>query len=132
MTNVEIERQAIEHVLRLDRTAGREPTDLHLKGAPYDIDSPPRKIEVKAFSGSARGAQVPLEDRQVQAAKSDPANFYLYVVDNVAQVDSGAMAVRVIDGTALLAMINRTRPHITYWPSLRAAEYDNAKHLGND
>jgi hypothetical protein len=87
---------------------------------------------VKAFSGSARGAQVPLEDRQVQAAKSDPANFYLYVVDNVAQVDSGAMAVRVIDGTALLAMINRTRPHITYWPSLRAAEYDNAKHLGND
>jgi len=69
------------------RSCGRKPEDVTRKGAPFDISSPPRKIEVKAFGGSARGAPVPLEDRQVAEARSDPANFYLYVVDNVTTGD---------------------------------------------
>ena len=120
MTNSETERKAIEYVMQLERDAGRTPEDVSRKGVPYDISSPPRKIEVKASGGSARGAAVPLEGSQVEQAKSDPENFYLYVVDNVA---SSQIAVRVIHGAALAA-IERTTPRLTYWPTFRAGDYD--------
>lgn len=83
MANSETERRAIEFVMQCELAAGRVPEDVSRKGAQFDISSPPRKIEVKAFGGSARGAPVPLEERQVREAASDPANFFLYVVDNV-------------------------------------------------
>ncbi|MFI5949763.1 protein NO VEIN domain-containing protein [Micromonospora chalcea] len=50
MGNSEIERVAIEHVMELEPD-GRVPEDFHLTGAPYDVSSPPRQIEVKAFGG---------------------------------------------------------------------------------
>ena len=124
MANTEIERAAIEHVLELERKAGREPVDVHLQGFPYDVSSPPRKIEVKAFGGSARGAPVPLEDRQVKAAREDPENFYVYVVDNVAAGQQAQIAVRVLHGPVLRAMLDRAAPHVTYWPTLRTTDYD--------
>ncbi|KAB1160983.1 DUF3883 domain-containing protein [Micromonospora sp. AMSO12t] len=130
MGNSEIERIAIEYVMELERRDGRVPEDVHLTGAPYDVSSPPRQIEVKAFGGSARSASVPLEDRQVQAARQEPQNFYLYVVDNVARAGEGLMRVRVIHGDVLTKMLDRTRPQITYWPTLRAQEYDDAEQLG--
>jgi hypothetical protein len=130
MNNSEIERMAIEYVMHLERCEGRVPEDVHLTRAPYDVSSPPRKIEVKAFGGSARSAAVPLEERQVQAARQEPENFYLYVVDNVARADEGLMRVRVIHGDALAKMLDRTKPQITYWPTLRAQEYDDAVQLG--
>jgi hypothetical protein len=130
MGNSEVERIAIEFVMDLERRAGRIPADVHLTGAPYDVSSPPRKIEVKAFGGSARGAPVPLEERQVQAAREDPANFYLYVVDNVACADEGLMCARVIHGDALQEMLTRTKPQVTYWPTFRVSEYDHAEQLG--
>jgi hypothetical protein len=71
VVNHEVERVAIEYVMQLERAAGRCPEDVHLRGVPYDISSPPRKIEVKAFSKSARGEAVPLEQRQFQAANED-------------------------------------------------------------
>jgi len=77
LANADIERAGIEYVIRLEREAGRAPEDVHLQGFPYDICSPPRKIEVKAFGGSARGAPVPLEDRQVKAAQEDPNDLNL-------------------------------------------------------
>jgi hypothetical protein len=129
MGNSETERTAIEYVMELERSAGRVPVDVHLKGAPYDVSSPPRKIEVKAFGRSARGAPVPLEDRQVQAARQDPEHFYLYVVDNVAYAAEGLMRVRMIHGDALANMLDRTKPQITYWPTFRALEYDSAEQL---
>lgn len=127
MGNRETERIAIEYVMDLERSAGRAPEDVRLTGAPYDISSPPRKIEVKAFGGSARGAPVPLEERQVRAAREDPANFYLYVVDNVALADEGLMRVRVIHGDRLTQMLARTKPQVTYWPTFRVSEYDEAE-----
>lgn len=129
MGNSEIENVAIEHVLRLVRQAGRTPEDVHLRGLPFDISSPPRMIEVKAFGGSARGAAVPLEDRQVEAATQYPDSFYLYVVDNVAKADLGAVQVRVIQGEALRELLARSKPHITHWSTLRAAEYDKAERM---
>lgn len=127
MTNSETERVAIEHVMALERRAGRQPEDVHLRGHPYDISSPPRKIEVKAFGGSARGAPVPLEDRQVKAAQESPENFYVYVVDNIAGAAGAKIAVRVLHGEILRAMLDRATPHITYWPTLRTADYDQIR-----
>ncbi len=125
MANADIERAGIEYVLRLEREAGRHPEDVHdQRGFSYDVSSPPRKIEVKAFGGSARGAPIPLEDRQVKAAREDPENFYVYVVDNIASGDQAKIAVRVLHGPVLRAMIDRTMPQITYWPTLRTSDYD--------
>jgi hypothetical protein len=100
-----------------------EPEDVHLKGLPYDVYSPPRKIEVKASSGSARGAAIPLEDRQVKAARLDPANYYAYIVDNVPSQDQ--ITLRVLHGQLLAKMLDRTAPHITYWPTIRVSDYDH-------
>ncbi|MER7992020.1 DUF3883 domain-containing protein [Micromonospora chalcea] len=126
----ETERIAIEYVMELERRNGRVPEDVHLTGAPYDVSSPPRQIEVKAFGGSARSAPVPLEDRQVRAARQEPENFYLYVVDNVARANDGLMCVGIIHGDVLSKMLDRTKPQITYRPTLRAQEYDGADQLG--
>lgn len=124
MANPDIERAGIEYVIRLEREAGRHPEDVHQQGFPYDISSPPRKIEVKAFGGSARGASIPLEDRQVKAAREDPEHFYLYVVDNIAAGEQAKVAVRALHGPTLRAMLDRAVPRITYWPTLRTSEYD--------
>jgi Domain of unknown function (DUF3883) len=124
MANSETERRAIEFVMQCELAAGRVPEDVSRKGAPFDISSPPRKIEVKAFGGSARGAPVPLEERQVREAASDPANFFLYVVDNVTTGDGSKIAIREIHGNLLSSMIGRTTPHLTYWPTLRVGDYD--------
>lgn len=128
LTNAEVERLALERVVELERAAGREPVDTHLSGEPYDIDSPPRKIEVKAYGGSADGAGLPLEKRQVDEALSDPENFYVYVVDNI-RGGRDAMTVRAIHGEMLAEMINRSTPKQTWWPTLRRAEYAAAERL---
>jgi hypothetical protein len=129
MSNTQTEAVAIALVMELERQAGRTPEDVHLGGLPYDVSSPPRKIEVKAFSGSARGAGIPLEERQVQAAMQDPDHFYLYVVDNVAKGDEGLIRVRVIHGAVLQSMLARSKPRLTRWPTLRVAEYDAADQM---
>jgi hypothetical protein len=67
---------------------------------------------------------LPLEDRQVKAAREDPENFYVYVVDNLTAEDRARIAVRVLHGQVLRAMLDRAKPHITYWPTLRTADYD--------
>jgi hypothetical protein len=129
MGNDEIERLAIEHVMRLERQHGRNPVDVHKSGEPYDVYSPPRKIEVKAFGNSARTKQVPLENRQVIAALEDSENFYVYVVDHVIPDSGEPISVRVLHGEILRSMIERSTPNVTYWPSFRAAEYDDAERL---
>ncbi|MFE2418776.1 DUF3883 domain-containing protein [Streptomyces hokutonensis] len=130
MGNKETEQAAITHVLAVERAAGRDPRDVRTTGLPYDIDSAPRMIEVKAFSGSARSETLALEHRQITAAQANPERFYLYVVDNLARPDGAEVGVRVLHGEVLLAMIERSRPAITHWPTFRAAEYDQAERLG--
>ena len=53
------------------------------------------------------------------------------MVDNVAlaMVGAGEIGVRVIPGQAVLAMIECTKPSVTYWPTLRVADYDQAERL---
>lgn len=131
VTNRETEDFAINFVLKLERAAGREPEDLRKKQAPVDVRSESRLIEVKAFGGSARGQPVPLEQRQVDALRADPANFFLYIVENVSQARAGEAEARVLvlDGHTVQAMVERTQPSTTYWPTLRTAEYNHAPQL---
>jgi hypothetical protein len=96
--NKETEQAAIAHVMALEQAAGREPKDVRFTGLPYDVESPPRKIEVKAFSRSARSEPLPLEHRQVTAAKTDPDHYYVYVVDNLTDPDGSKVGVRVLHG----------------------------------
>jgi hypothetical protein len=130
LTNTDVERIALQRVMALERAAGREPVDVHLQGDPFDVRSDPRKIEVKAFGGSARSVPLPLEHRQVDAWRADPENFYVYVVDNV-RAGADAMTVRVLHGEVLAGMVTRTQPVATYWPTLRAAEYDTAEQISD-
>ncbi|WP_328682200.1 DUF3883 domain-containing protein [Streptomyces sp. NBC_01261] len=113
MGNRETEQAAITHVLALERAAGREPRDVRTSGLPYDVDSAPRMIEVKAFSRSARSEPLPLEHRQVLAARANPDRFHLYVVDNLAGPDGTEIGVRVLHGEILRGMIERSQPRMT-------------------
>lgn len=80
--NKAIEDAAIEWVIGLERAAGRQPRDTRHAGAPADIESPPRLIEVKSFGTSNRGYDLWLEVRQLEEANTNP-DFYVYVVENV-------------------------------------------------
>ncbi len=129
MGNRETEQAAITHVMALERAAGRDPKDVRTSGLPYDVESLPRLIEVKAFNRTARSEALPLEHRQVEAARANSEHYYLYVVDNLAGAEGAEVGVRILHGEALSAMIERTQPQITYWPTFRAAEYDQAERL---
>lgn len=133
MSNKKTEDFAVDVVMQIERREGREPVDVRRAGASWDVSSPPRNIEVKAFGGSARGEPIPIEKRQAEAALADPASFYLYVVDNVALAMTVAdeVGVRVIPGEAVLEMIKRTTPSVTYWPTLRVADYDQAERFSS-
>ena len=122
-TNAATEHAAIEHVMAAEKAAGRVPEDLRRAGMPYDISSPPRKIEIKAFSRSARGEVLALEESQVAEARRDPGNYYLYVVDHV--TDPSQIAIRIIHGDLLTDILNRTPPTISYWATFRTGEYDS-------
>jgi hypothetical protein len=70
-----------------------------------------------------------LGQRQVDAARADADHFYLYVVDNLAGRGGARVGLRVLHGDVMLAMIERSRPQTTYWPTFRAVEYDRAEQL---
>jgi hypothetical protein len=124
LTNSAVENAAIDFVMSLERGAGREPVDVRRTRSAGDIVSPPRTIEVKAIGRSARGADLPLEVPQLEAARSDP-DFYVYVVDNVRQGDPGQFNLRILGGERLQRLLVRVKEQRYYalpWP---VAEYDS-------
>lgn len=123
--NKAIETAAIEWVMELERAAGREPRDTRYRGAPADVESGERVIEVKAFGGSNRGFGLWLETRQVDEARSNP-NFYVYVVENVRQGDSSRFTLKVLGGERLQRLVSKAKERRYYevpWP---VADYDSA------
>jgi hypothetical protein len=56
-----IEEAAIEWVMGLEHAAGRWPRDTRCEGAPADIESLPRLIELKSFGTSNLGYDLWLE-----------------------------------------------------------------------
>lgn len=98
---------AIEHVIAQERKDGRRPENVSRKGMPFDISSPPRKIEVKSFRRSARGDVITLKNRQYKAAMADPENFYIYVVDKVSSAAGASIGVRVFHDALLAELLNQ-------------------------
>src|SRR3990172_12539630 len=96
-----IEGAAVAWTTSLERAAGRVPTDRR----PADVESPPRIIEVKASAKSYRGWFLPLEPVQVERAGVDP-NFYLYVVENIAQGDPAKFTLKVLHGERLTRLLH--------------------------
>jgi hypothetical protein len=122
--NKATETAAIEWVMELERAAGREPRDTRFAGAPADILSPPRVIEVKAFGKSNRGYDLWLETRQMEEARSN-RDFYLYVVENVRQGDPALFTLRVLTGDRLLRLLERAKEQRYFTVPWPVAHYDS-------
>jgi hypothetical protein len=124
--NRNIETAAIQWVMGLERTAGRVPVDKRSDPRyPADIDSPPRVIEVKAVGADARGQDLPLEVAQIERAKVD-VNFYLYVVDRIAQGNPANFRLKVFAGDRLARLITRVREQRYYELPVPVADFDGA------
>jgi hypothetical protein len=122
-SNNAVENAAIAWVMELERAAGRSPVDTRYAGAPSDIESPPRLIEVKSFGRSTRGNDLLMEPSQVDEARRNP-DFYVYVVENVRQGDPALFTLRVVGGDRLKRLLSRAREYRGYsvpWP---VGEYD--------
>jgi hypothetical protein len=120
------EDAAIAWVLERERGAGRVPRDTRYRGAPADVESGDRLIEVKAFGQRARGDFLWLEPRQVQAAHDAPDRFFVYVVENVTQGDPRHFDLRVFGGERLARLLRRAKERHYFEVSLPVAEYDSA------
>jgi hypothetical protein len=129
-TNKQVEDAAVAWVMSLESAAGRSPQDTRYRGAPADIESPPRLIEVKAFGSSNRGFGLWLETTQVDEARRNE-NFYLYVVENVRQGNPALFRLKVLDNQHLLRLLERAREKRYYevpWP---VADYDGTAGLSD-
>lgn len=121
-----IETAALLWVMELERAAGREPADRRgTRCYPGDLESPPRMIELKAVGGSVRGADLPIEETQLQQAQTNP-NFCLYVVDNVAQGNPAAFRLKVFAGEQLIRLIGRVREKCYFELPVPVSEFDSA------
>lgn len=127
--NHAIENAAITWVMELERRAGREPTDTRHKGAPADIESPPRTIVVKAVGKeSCRGEFLWLETLQVEEGLRNP-DFFVYVVENVKQGDPALFRLKVHGGEQLQRLLGGARERRYFEVPVPVVEYDIA---GND
>jgi uncharacterized protein DUF3883 len=125
--NKAIEDAAIAWVMELERAAGRDPRDTRHQGAPADIESPPRLIEVKAVGRASMRSEgfLWLEVRQVEEARAN-ADFFVYVVENVRQGDPAEFRLRVLGGEQLGRLLARAKERRYYEVPLPVAEYDSA------
>jgi hypothetical protein len=109
--------------MELERGAGRRPHDTRSTGAPADIESPPRLIEVKAFGTSNRGYELWLETGQIDEARRNP-DFYVYVVENVRQGDPSRFTLKVLGGERLARLLERAKEQRYYTVPWPVADYD--------
>jgi len=124
--NHAIENAAIAWVMDLEREAGRQPEDTRYRGAPADIQSPPRLIEIKAVGKeSCRGEFLWLEVRQVDEARAN-TDFYVYVVENVRQGDPQKFRLKVYGGDQLQRLLSKAKERRYYEVPVPVAEYDTA------
>jgi hypothetical protein len=121
--NKATEDAAIAWVMQLELAAGRSPQDTRYRGAPADIESPPRLIEVKAFGKSTRGYDLLIEPRQLEEARGNP-DFYIYVVENVRQGDPSQFTLRVLAGDHLQRLLARVKEYRYYGVPWPVADHD--------
>jgi hypothetical protein len=108
------ERWVVDLEGRAGRDAAHAPSSSY-----YDLESPPRKIEIKAFASTARSLQM-----HRPPPNSDDRGFYVYVVENVATGDRDRLRLRVVPGADLLhASVASTRSGRTPVLTLRLTGY---------
>lgn len=125
VSNTAIENAAIEYVIAYETAQGRTATDTRGKGAPADVKSDGRIIEVKTYGRSGRGQDLWLKARQVAEAESNP-DFWVYVVDNVRQCDPAKFGLHLLGGELLAELVARKRAQTTYILPFAVGEYDAA------
>jgi hypothetical protein len=120
--NKRIEDAAIRFVVEQERQMGREAADTRYRGAAADLESAGRTIEVKAVGGLLRGYGLPLEPRQFEEARTN-SNFYIYIVENVAQGDIAKFQLRVLGGDQLRRLLENARERRYYEVPVPVGEY---------
>lgn len=116
-----LEDAAVAWVMQYEMAQGRTPVDTRrTKGAPADIASSGRLIEVKSTATSFRGWYLSLQPGQLKLARSD-ASFHVYVVEGIGSGDDpGAITLRILTGAALRSMVAKARAVVSYevpWPT---------------
>lgn len=130
MSNKTVEDAAVGFVIQHEQVAGRTAHDVRGTGAAGDVQSTGRMIEVKAYGKSARGTFLWLEARQYEAAKTDP-DFWVYVVDNVAQGETGEFGLIQFGGDQLTDLIRKAKEQRTYVLPFPVALYDGTVRRGS-
>lgn len=126
--NRAVEDAAVAFVIDYELRAGRLARDTRGHGAAADVESVGRVIEVKAAGGSARGADLWLEPRQVEEAGRNPS-FHLYVVDNVRQGDPRQFGLVDLYGEQLQVLLQRAKEQRYYTMPFPVAVYDTSRHV---
>jgi hypothetical protein len=120
--NPAIENRAVEFVIEMERQEGRSARDTRGRGA-GDVESEGRVIEVKGFSRyGLRSARVLYFTSPQMREGQRNENYYVYVVENVAQGDPSKFEVRVLHGEDLRRLFTEAKVHRFYVP-VRAADY---------
>jgi hypothetical protein len=125
-SNRQIENAALKYVIEQEALEGRKAVDTRGNGAAGDLLSGDRVVEMKAFGGSARGADLWLEERQVDEARANPGVFWLYLVENIRQGDPAKVRVLRFGGSQLQDLLDRARPQRYYTVPFPVAVYDSA------
>jgi len=117
--NRAIERAAIDFVIEQEQRRGRTARDTRGHGA-GDLESDGRIIEVKAFGGLWSSGLLYFTPPQLRQGEAN-ANYYVYIVENVAQGDPSQFDLRVLHGDDLRRLFAGAKPHRSYVP-VRAAD----------
>lgn len=123
--NPAIEKAAIKFVIEQERRQGRTATDARGSGlgGRGDVESDGRIIEVKAFSQwGLRGTGLLLFTPSQLREGERNADYYVYIVENVAQGDPSKFELRVLHGENLQRLFAGAKPQRLYVP-VRAADY---------
>lgn len=120
LTNRQVEDRAIQLLLDREHAAGRHAVDTRHQGALADIEGD-WLIEVKAYGQSARGSDLWLETRQVEAALADPERFHLVLVENMR---AGQPRIIDIHGDQLRSLLDRRREKHYFEVPLPTGVYD--------
>ncbi len=127
-----VEDRAVRHVIELERRLGREARDTRrVHGAPADIASGDRAIEVKASSGWQVRKNGLLYITGPQLRRAGDANFYVYIVENLGQSDPSKVEVRVLHGEDLRRLFAGAKADI-YQVPVRVGDYAKLPKLGEE
>lgn len=121
--NAAVQRAAVQFVVEYERAYGRNARDTSRGGAPGDIASDGRVIEVKSCGGFdvRTDGLLYFTPPQLREGGSNP-EYYVYIVENVRQGDPTKFELRILHGEQLRRLFAGAKPHRFYVP-VRAADY---------